>query len=116
MEDTDSMAIVATERGGMFTGPGGPFRTSNGHGAVKGLSREEVAQLSQRFAALSPYDRDAVPDSILKIEEDNFDPATGKQRQLSCLAISATGFVDGVKFFCVYCSRIRDRSTYRKEE
>jgi len=27
--------------------------------------------------------------SILKIERENFDPATGNQRQLYCLAISA---------------------------
>ena len=39
--------------------------------------------------SLNPYNRDAVPGSILKIEEDNFDPATGKQRQLYCVAISA---------------------------
>jgi hypothetical protein len=30
-----------------------------------------------------------VPNSILKIENDNFDPVTKKQRQLFCLAISA---------------------------
>lgn len=34
-------------------------------------------------------DRDAIPGSILKIEGDNFDPKTRKQRQLYCLAISA---------------------------
>ena len=38
---------------------------------------------------LNPYDRDAVPGSILKIEDDNCDPKTKKQRQLYCLAISA---------------------------
>ena len=40
-------------------------------------------------SALNPYDRDAIPGSILKIEDDNFDPKTGRQRQLWCLAISA---------------------------
>ncbi len=89
MEDTDSMAIVATERGGMFTCPGGLFGTSKGNSAVKALSREQVEQISARFAALSPYGRDAVPGSILKIEEDNFDPTSGRPRQLYCFAISA---------------------------
>ena len=42
-----------------------------------------------RFAALNPYDRSAIPGSVLKIEDDNFDPKTGLQRQLWCLAISA---------------------------
>ena len=41
------------------------------------------------FARLNPYDRGAVKGSILKIEDDNFDPETKEQRQLWCLAISA---------------------------
>jgi hypothetical protein len=45
------------------------------------------------FARLNPYDRTAVPHSILKLEDDNFDPKTGKQRQLWCLAISAKRYV-----------------------
>jgi len=56
---------------------------------IKSLSRKEVAEISLKFESLNPYDRDAVPGSILKIEKDNFDPETGKQRQLYCCAISA---------------------------
>ena len=48
-----------------------------------------MRNISERFAALNPYDRDAIPGSILKIEDDNFDPVSKKQRQLWCLAISA---------------------------
>jgi len=33
--------------------------------------------------------RGAVKDAVLKIEPDNFDPATEQQRQLWCYAISA---------------------------
>ncbi len=80
MEDTDSMAIVATELGGEVPCPGG---------RVKALSWEQVREISQRFALLIPYDTTAIPGSILKIEDDNFDPKTGIQRQLYCLAISA---------------------------
>jgi hypothetical protein len=36
---------------------------------------------------LNPYDQDAIPRSILKIEADNFE--NRRQRQLWCLAISA---------------------------
>jgi hypothetical protein len=89
MEDTDSMAIVATEHGGTVPCPGGPFPMKDLSRAVKALSREQVHRISERFATLSPYDRVAIPGSILKIEEDNFDPTTGEQRQLHCLAISA---------------------------
>ena len=89
MEDTDSMAILATKHGGMVPCPGGPHRTDDGREAVWALSRKQEEGIRKRFAALNPYDRSAVPGSILKIEPDNFDPATGKQRQLWCVAISA---------------------------
>ena len=42
-----------------------------------------------RFEALNPYDPKAVPGSILKIEDVNFDPETGKQRLIHAFAISA---------------------------
>jgi len=89
MEDTDSMAIVATKRGGLVPCPGGSLRMANGRAAIRALSWRQVKTISERFAALNPYERDAVPGSILKIEDDNFDPKTGNQRQLHCFAISA---------------------------
>jgi hypothetical protein len=87
MEDTDSMAIVATEHGGLVPCPGGPFEMPDGHAAVRALSWKEVVEIVTRFAKLNPYmDKSR---SILKIERDNYDPETGKQRQLFCLAISS---------------------------
>jgi hypothetical protein len=91
MEDTDSMAIVATERGGMIPCPGGK------RGVIKALSWKQVGEISERFSDLNPYDRDAVPGSILKIEDDNYHPKTGNQRQLYCLAISAKRYALFVK-------------------
>jgi len=85
MEDTDSMAIVANERGGKISIPSARARNTS----VQALSWKQVDAISQQFSALNPYRRDAVPGSILKIEEDNFDPRTRKQRQLWCVAISA---------------------------
>src|SRR6516225_7382040 len=82
MEDTDSMAIVATEHGGLVPCPGGPERTPNGESAIKALSWQDVDGIADRFKALNPYDRAAVPGSILKIEDDNYengDPKKGKQ-------------------------------------
>ena len=87
-EDTDSMAIVATERGGLIACPGGADRIGN-RPAVWALSWDQVDTLAYRFKALNPYDRKAVPGSILKIEKDNRDPATGNRRQIYCYAISA---------------------------
>ncbi len=86
MEDTDSMAIVATENGGMVPCPGG--RSADNPEVIKALSWKQVREISDHFAALNPYERDAVPGSVLKIEDDNFDPATHQQRQIYCLAIS----------------------------
>ena len=87
MEDTDSMAIVATENGGFVPCPGGPFEMPDGHAAVRALSRKQVDGIAARFVKLIPYaDKSR---SILKIERDNYDPETGKQRQVYCLAISS---------------------------
>jgi hypothetical protein len=48
-----------------------------------------VRKISDCFHALNPYERDQVPESILKIEDDNYIRGTKTQRQLHCLAISA---------------------------
>ena len=93
MEDTDSMAIVASQRGGPVACPGGPYKTQDGRKAIRALSWEQVSEIVALFARLNPYDRAAVPDSILKIEDDNYDPETKQQRQLWCLAISAKRYV-----------------------
>jgi hypothetical protein len=88
MEDTDSMAIAAAQRGGLIECEGGAHRKA-GKPAIKALSWAQVDAIAKRFEALNPYDRDAIPGSVLKIEDDNFDPKTERQRQLWCLAISA---------------------------
>jgi hypothetical protein len=88
MEDTDSMAIVATKSGGLIPCMGGSSLIGDTP-AIKALSWKQVEGLAMRFAALNPYDESVVPGSVLKIENDNFDPKTGKQRQLYCVAISA---------------------------
>lgn len=89
MEDTDSMAIVATKKGEMVPCPGGPRKTKDGRPAIKALSWKQVEQIVKKFDSLNPYQRDAVPGSVLKIEDVNFDPHTKKQRQVYCFAISA---------------------------
>ncbi len=88
MEDTDSMAIVASKRGGLVVCAGGPDRTEDGGNAIRALPWAQVDEIAELFDRLNPYDRDAVPHPILKIEEDNFDQ-TGGQRQLWSLAVSA---------------------------
>jgi len=91
--DTDSMAIVASERGGLMPCPGGRDLTPDGREAVKALSWHEVGEIVQRFAALNPYDHEAVPGSVLKVEDENFDNQAKTQRELCCYAISAKRYV-----------------------
>jgi hypothetical protein len=89
MEDTDSMAIVATKTGGLVPCPGGRERTPEGTEAERALSWSQVDQIAADLSPLNPFDRDAIPGSVLKIEKDNVDPVTGQRRQVWCYAISA---------------------------
>jgi hypothetical protein len=89
--DTDSMAVVAHERGGLHSCPGGRERLADGTPSVRALSWAQVDEIVARFAALSPYDRTSVPGSILKVEDENF--VAGVRRQLWCWAISAKRYV-----------------------
>lgn len=89
MEDTDSMAIVATEHGGPVKYPEVLRNKKTASEILHALSWQQVEGIAKWFQSLNPYDKSAVPGSILKIEDDNFDPKTGEQRQLWCYAISA---------------------------
>jgi hypothetical protein len=91
--DTDSLAIVASKDGGLLACPGGEHRLPDGREAVNALSWAEVEGVRQSFAALNPYDPEAVPGSVLKAEDENFDEETGEQRELFCYAISAKRYV-----------------------
>jgi hypothetical protein len=71
--DTDSMAIVATRRGGLIPCKGGDRTKRDGSEAIRALTWEQVDQIVERFRALNPYDRSKVPGSILEIEDENFD-------------------------------------------
>ena len=79
MADTDSMGIVATERGGLIVCPGGPYR-KNGKPAVRALPYAQVDQIRERFASLNPYDQTAVPGTILKAEVDAYCYAIAAKR------------------------------------
>jgi hypothetical protein len=88
MEDTDSMAIVATRDGGLIPCRGGPH-VVGGREMIKALSWAQVRGIAGQFQDLNPYEPSAVDGSALEIEPDNFDPVTGEQREIYCFAISA---------------------------
>jgi hypothetical protein len=56
---------------------------------ITGLEHAEVDEIIAQFELLNPYDRELIPGSILKLEEDeNFDPETGARRFPICLGIA----------------------------
>jgi hypothetical protein len=92
--DTDSVAPVATEHGGFVPCEGGSYVLRDGRRAVSALSWDEVEEVRERFAALSRYDRSAIPGTILKIEDENYalgpdrKPDLTHRNQLHCYAVS----------------------------
>ena len=90
--DTDSVAVVASENGGLIPCVGGSYRLPDGREAIKALTFAEVREFVADFEKLNPYDRNAVTEPILKIEKVNFDPG-GKQREVWGYAIAAKRYV-----------------------
>ena len=95
--DTDAMAIVATKTGATIACPGG-HHTHRDQPAVKALSWDRVDEIRERFIRLNPYDRDAIPGSILQIEDANLH--RGRRRQLYAYSLSA-------KRYCLF-TKARD--------
>jgi hypothetical protein len=92
--DTDSMAIVSTENGGLIPCAGGQLTTVDDQTAVLALSFEQVETIRGRFEALNPYDPEVASGSILEVEGENYaDQTRTTRRQLHCLAISAKRYV-----------------------
>jgi len=103
--DTDSMAIVATKRGGFVNGHEGKYK---GGFRVRALCWKDVRHLASRFRSLSPYDSRAVPGSILRIEDVNFD-GSGKQRLVNAFVISA-------KRYALYVGDSHGREILKRSE
>lgn len=81
--DTDSLAIVASEKGGQLRIPGSKGKRI--------LSWAEVKTIVERFAKLNPYNRDFLKGSILNLVDANFIDSDPKnpQRQLYGYSIAA---------------------------
>jgi hypothetical protein len=120
MCDTDSMAIVASEDGGLVVCNGGPHKMPDGGDAIKALSWREARKIVERFKSLNPYNKKIVPGSILSIvEEINFG-ADGKQRQVYGYGISAKRYsvytFDGSQVRIIKASEHRLGLYYRPKE
>jgi hypothetical protein len=120
MCDTDSMAIVASKRGGLVPCKGGPLRMSDGTEAIKALSWKQTQGIVDRFANLNPYNAAIVPGSILNIVEDINLDSEGKQLQVYAYGISAKRYAlytyDGSKVKLIKASEHGLGLYYRPKE
>ncbi len=93
--DTDSMAIVATQRRRTLkiNSAGADGRTAPQR--IRALSWADVRRIVETFDRLNPY---ATVEHLLKIEDENLEE--GRQREIGCFAISAKR----------YCLFVRDES------
>ncbi len=92
--DTDSMAVVSSQKGVFVPCPGGTDRMPDGREVVKALSWADVDEIRAHVNALSPFDERVIQD-FLKVEEVNFegsDPAKPR-RELWAWAISAKRYM-----------------------
>jgi len=86
LTDTDSMLIVASEKGGRV-----PCACPGNRQEVKALPWADIEGFCSKLNRLNPYNKDTVQE-ILKIEKCNYDQK-GKQQQLYGLAVSAKRYV-----------------------
>ena len=91
--DTDSAAIVSTERRRKISMP-------DGAKPITALSRNEVEKIVQTFERLNPYNRKLVPGSILKVHKLNWDQ--NKQRRQLC------GYSIAAKRYALYTKTKND--------
>jgi hypothetical protein len=83
--DTDALAIVSSEHGASLNHVPGCEK-------VRALSWKEVDEIIARFESLNPYDRKAVPASILNLTDDNYEDCDAKKprrKRLLGMSISA---------------------------
>jgi len=73
----------------VLTCPGGSERDDDGNAAVRLLTWQQVADIADRLTALNPYDGQIANTPILKIESDNYEPTTGRQRQIYAYAVAS---------------------------
>jgi hypothetical protein len=89
MCDTDSMAIVSSEEGGLVRCNVGMHHMADGSDAIKALTWRKVRAIVDRFEALNPYNKRVIPGSILNIVQELNVDSEGRQRQLYGYGISA---------------------------
>ena len=121
MCDTDSMAIVASEHGGLVPCNGGPHKTSDGRDAIKALSWAEVRRIVRPLRSVEsvrPSDRAGFHPEHRR--RDQLTTRLGNQRQLYGYGISAKRYAlytrDGSKMQIIKASEHGLGLYYRPKE
>lgn len=102
--DTDSMAIVASRRGGLVPCPGGLYKKRDGRPAIRALSWAAVNKIIKRLDSLKPYGT-VVSGSLLKLEKEN--TYEGKR-------VDLCGYIISAKRYCLYFLDEEGRVVIRK--
>jgi hypothetical protein len=89
--DTDSAFVIATPNGGPITLDAADAAGKPIAQVIHALSHDAVREIVAKFESLNPYDRDAVPSSILKIEDINYD-GSGQLRELLFYGLAAKSY------------------------
>jgi hypothetical protein len=87
--DTDSLFIVATKHGRLVPCPGGDRQRDDETPAVTALSWQQVVGVVDQLRPLNPFRGLLAGRSVLKIEDINYHPDTGQQRQMYALSIAS---------------------------
>jgi hypothetical protein len=88
--DTDALAIVSSREGRSL-------RRAPGCSGIRALSWSTVQKITDKFEALNPYDRAAVPGSILNLVDTNFEKGDP-----SCPRKQLLGFSIAAKRYALY--------------
>ncbi|MCH8877953.1 MAG: hypothetical protein IIA89_14235 [Chloroflexi bacterium] len=109
--DTDSMDVIASKEGGRIevVGSGRDGETHRQQARV--LSWDEVQEIISPFEALNPYDRAAVPGSILELKKENF-----RGRDLSGEQVQLHAFCIAPKRYCLFTEQDGHREVVSRME
>ena len=94
MCDTDSMAIVASESGGLVPCIGGPHKMPDGRDAIQALSWAAAREIANKFKSLNPYNKKIVPGSVLNIVGNSITTQPGNS-----VSFTVTAFPRNVTIF-----------------
>jgi hypothetical protein len=97
--DTDAVAIVASESGGLVPCTDGTLTTDDGRPAISALPHADIQEIQAKLNRLNPYDRGLIP-QMLRLEDENFCGLSGHAARCRCRQLYAWSLRS--KAYCLY--------------